>query len=93
MYNLHVESKISATDLARKLGDVLGKIRYCGDVFIVERKGEAIARLAPAPWGTAATLREGLRAWRGQAAGDASFAEDLERVNAADRPPRNPWGS
>lgn len=79
---------ISATELARKLGDVLGKVRYLREVFVVERDGEPAARLAPMPSNASASLVEGLRAWRGAARADPSFADDLERVNAADRPPR-----
>jgi prevent-host-death family protein len=88
-----METRITATELARKLGDVLGRVRYRHDVFIVERNGEAIARLAPLATRTAAPLGDGLRAWRAAAPPDRAFAEDLARVNAADRPPRNPWGS
>ena len=86
-----MEKSISATELARSLGDVLGKVRYRREVFIVERNGEPIARLSPLSSGAAVTLAEGLRAWRAAGAPDAGFADDLERVNAADRPPRNPW--
>ena len=88
-----MELRISATDLAKRLGDVLGKIRYRGDVFVIERNGEAVARLAPLPSRTAASLAEGLRAWREVAMPDADFADDLDHVNRADRPPRNPWVS
>jgi antitoxin (DNA-binding transcriptional repressor) of toxin-antitoxin stability system len=88
-----METKISATELARKLGDVLGRIRYRGDSFVVERNGEAVARLTPLAAASAGSLREGLRAW--MIAGDdvGELADDLERVNRADRPPRSPWGS
>ena len=85
------EKTISATELARNLGDVLGKVRYRREIFIVERNGEPVARLAPLSSGAAVSLAEGLRAWRAGAVRDPRFADDLERVNAADRPPRNPW--
>ena len=88
-----MDAKISATYLARKLGDVLGKVRYRGDSFVVERNGEPVARLAPVPSRSFGSLRDGLQTWRASAASDMSFADDLERVNAADRPPRNPWDS
>ncbi len=32
-------------------------------------------------------------AWTTAAPHDAGFADDLERVNAADQPPVNPWDS
>jgi prevent-host-death family protein len=88
-----METRISATELARKLGDVLGRVRYRRDVFVIERNGEPVARLAPLASGAAVPLAEALRSWREAATRDPKFADDLERVNAADRPPRNPWDS
>lgn len=88
-----MESTISATELARKLGDVLGRIRYRGDSFLVERNGEPIARIVPLATGIAGSALEGLQAWREAAPHDPSLADDLDRVNRADRPPENPWDS
>jgi prevent-host-death family protein len=87
-----MESVITATELARRLGDVLGKVRYRRESFVVERNGEPVARLMPLASSKGASLRDGLRAWRSASPRDAGFADDLERVNRADRPPRNPWG-
>lgn len=86
-----MEIRIGATELARKLGDVLGKVRFRRDTFVVERNGEPVARITPWPAGGDADLAEGLRAWREAAAPDPSFADDLDRVNRVDRPPKNPW--
>jgi prevent-host-death family protein len=85
-------NRISATELARKLGDVLSRVRYRGESFIVERNGAPVARLAPVAEAPAATLREALAAWRAGGP-DPALAEALERVGEADRPPDNPWGS
>ncbi len=84
--------RISATELARKLGDVLGRVRYRGESFIVERNGSPVARLEPVAAVPAATLREVLASWRAGGP-DAEFAAALERVGEADRAPENPWGS
>jgi antitoxin (DNA-binding transcriptional repressor) of toxin-antitoxin stability system len=86
-----MELRITATELARHLGDVLGKIRFRGDEFVVERNGEPIARIGPIRARTAASLSEGWRAWVEAGPGDSSFADDLDRVRRADRPPTNPW--
>jgi len=88
-----MEQRISATELARKLGDVLARVRYRGDSFVVERNGDAVARVVPLPEGSATSLREALAAWRAAGEPEAAFADDLERVNAADRPPQDPWAS
>jgi len=88
-----MEIRITATELARKLGDVLGKIRYRSDSFVVERNGEPIARISPVVGRASGALGDGLRAWREAAPADPRFAADLDSVNRADRSPRNPWGS
>jgi prevent-host-death family protein len=88
-----MESRISATELARRLGDVLGRVRYRGDSFLVERNGAPVARLVPAYEGSISTVREALAAWRAAGTADSSFADDLERIGAADRAPEDAWAS
>lgn len=39
--------RISATEAARNLSDIINRIRYRGDEFIVERGGEAVCRIVP----------------------------------------------
>jgi len=87
-----MDHRISATDLARRLGDILGRIRYRGDRFVVEKHGVAVAHLVPPPL-NGGTLAQALAAWRGTGDGDPEFADALERIGKADRPPRNPWAS
>jgi len=88
-----MDIKISATDLARKLGDVLGRIRYRGESFVVERNGAAVARVVPVVARPTATLGEAIGAWMAAGAPDPSFARDLEDVGAADVVEGNPWVS
>ena len=88
-----MEGRISATELARRLGDVLGRVRYRGDSFLIERDGDTVARLVPVPGKSTATIREAFASWRGAGAPEPSFAADLERVGNADRPPDRPWDS
>jgi len=85
--------KISATMLARQLGDILGRIRYRGESFEVERNGVVVARIEPAARPPAGRVADAVRAWRDAGEPDAAFAEALEQVGAADREPRNPWAS
>jgi antitoxin (DNA-binding transcriptional repressor) of toxin-antitoxin stability system len=85
-----MEYTIGATELARTLGDILARIRYRRDSFVVERNGTPIARVVPIEsGGREATLGEALAAW--SETSDPSFAEDLARVSASDRAPGNPW--
>jgi len=86
-----MEHRISATELARTLGDVLARVRYRGDTFLVERNGMTVARVVPAAEGSPTTLREAMAAWRAAGPPDPEFADILELVNSQDRPPENPW--
>jgi len=88
-----MEKVISATTLARRLGDVLGRIRYRGESFVIERNGVAVARLVPAGTDQQTGVVEALRRWREAAEPDPEFASALERIGAADREPGDPWGS
>jgi prevent-host-death family protein len=88
-----MEKRISATELARNLGDVLGRIRYQGESFTIERNGKPVARLTPVRAAQPTTVGDAFSAWKDAIGRDPGLAEDLERIGAADRPPGNPWGS
>ena len=89
-----MEHTIRATDLARNLGDVLSRVRYRRDSFVVWRNGKPVARVVPIEDETEdATLGEALSIWCDGAAGDPAFADDLDGINSSDRPPTNRWES
>lgn len=80
-----MDKKITATELARTLSDVLNRVRYRGESFVVERNGEAIAELGPVahrPHMTVADLYQLLNTldWP-----DEDFANDLEEIQANQR--------
>jgi antitoxin (DNA-binding transcriptional repressor) of toxin-antitoxin stability system len=43
-----MERTISATRAARTFSDLLNRVRYRGESFVIERGGEAVGRLTPA---------------------------------------------
>ncbi len=88
-----MKNVISATTLARELGDILGRVRYRGDSFVIERNGVVVARLVPAGDAPRATCIEAVRNWREAAPREPEFADDLASIGAADSAPDNPWGS
>jgi antitoxin (DNA-binding transcriptional repressor) of toxin-antitoxin stability system len=81
-----MEHRITASLLARRLGDVLSRVRYRGETFLVERHNVTIARIEPTDDQPQAALADAARAWMAGHDSDPSFADDIERVSAADRP-------
>jgi antitoxin (DNA-binding transcriptional repressor) of toxin-antitoxin stability system len=86
----NMATRIGATQLARGLGDVLGRIRYRGESFLVERNGVLVAKIEPLTPARLPRLRDVVDAWSSVDA-DSEFANDLARVGAADPPAHDPW--
>lgn len=87
-----MEKTVTATDLARNLGDVLARVRYRNESFLVERNGRAVARVVPVEPDRTATLAGALDAWSSGPV-DTGLADILEHVGRADEPSGNPWDS
>lgn len=86
-----MEPRISAAELLRTLDNILGKVYAQGDSFLIERNGDPMARIVPLPEKFRSSLREALAAWCGAGPPEPAFADDLERVGAADRPAEDVW--
>ena len=76
-------TKISATKLARNLSDILSRAQYRGESFVVERNGEPVATVGPPELPRGATLQELVTALRKLPRPDEKFADDLEKIHAA----------
>lgn len=76
-------AKISATELARRLSDILNRVRYRGEEFVVERGGEPVARIEPPGPPRTLTLAEFVDVLRSAPRPDKGFADDLERIHSA----------
>jgi hypothetical protein len=87
------EIRISSTELARSIGDILGRVRYRGDSFVVEKSGSPIAILAPYPGKPKRCIKDVLRSWVDAGERDAEFADLLEEIGRRDTPPEDPWES
>ncbi len=85
------EIRISSTELARSIGEILGRLRFRGDSFIIERNGRPIARLTSYAAEQHRGLRETLRAWVEAGPQDEELADLLDEVGRHDELPENPW--
>lgn len=85
--------RVSATEAARKLSDLLNRVRYRGETFTIVRGGEEVCQMTPvSPRAriTLGTLREALVSLPGP---HDDFRSDLERIRAAQPPAESSWPS
>ena len=59
--NLIRVRKVSATEAARKFSDLLDQVEREGETFVIERRGRAVASIAPASAVSGRTVKELLR--------------------------------
>jgi antitoxin (DNA-binding transcriptional repressor) of toxin-antitoxin stability system len=82
---------ISATDAARTFSDLLNRVRYGGEAFVIERGGEPICEMAPVtqPRFTGADLKSLLSSLPRP---DAGFWDAVKKATRqATVIPKSPW--
>jgi antitoxin (DNA-binding transcriptional repressor) of toxin-antitoxin stability system len=93
---MSVAKKISATEAARSFSDVVSRVRYQGEEFIVEKGGEAVCRISPVGGGGAArsTIGDFLRLLEELPPVDDEYREAvLALTRKQGKTPRSPWES
>lgn len=84
---------MSATKAVRTFSDLLNRIRYRGEEFVVERAGEPVCRMTPAAPTKRLTLRDLASLLQEIPEPDAGYASDVRRAARSQRRlPRSPWG-
>jgi prevent-host-death family protein len=78
--------RVTATEAARRFSDLLNRVRYGRETFVVMRGGEEVAQIAPAQPAPQVTLRELIERLRQVPPPDPGFADDLEAIQAAQPP-------
>jgi prevent-host-death family protein len=73
-------TKITATELARNLSDVLNRVRYKGESFEVTRGGETLAELKPTGR-KRATVRDLIELLDNGPKPDPDFWKDVEEAH------------
>ena len=84
-------TKITATELARHLSDILSRVRYRGESFEVLRNGEVVAELRPSAPAKQITWGEFLELWPTFPKPDEDYWKDLEAIHQSQgilEPPR-----
>jgi antitoxin (DNA-binding transcriptional repressor) of toxin-antitoxin stability system len=85
---------ITATELARSLSDVLNRVHYRNERFVIQRNGETIATITPPGPQRGVMLHDALRALGDLRMPDDDFADDLEEIQRNQLPAEFPeWPS
>ena len=77
--------RVSATDAARRFSDLLDQVERDGETFVVERRGRAVASIAPAATVSGRALKELLRSQGPDPAWVEELAELRRSVAGEDR--------
>jgi prevent-host-death family protein len=86
-----METRISATVAARKFSDIVNRVRYRGEVFVIERGGEPVCRIVPAG-AVRCTLAEFVKHLRSGPKPDPGYWDTLEAITRRQPGlPRSPW--
>jgi len=86
-----MDSRVSATEAARRFSDLVNRVRYRGERFVVERAGEAVCRIEPAMAGRR-TVVDLVRLLRGLRPVDPGFAKAVRQASRRQgRPPGDRW--
>jgi antitoxin (DNA-binding transcriptional repressor) of toxin-antitoxin stability system len=85
-------TRVSATEAVKTFSDLLNRIRYRGEEFVVERGGEPVCRMTPAGPPKRLTFGDLASLLRELPKPDAGFASAVRRAaRSQGRPPRSPW--
>jgi len=71
--------RLTATELARKLSDVLNRVYYQGETVVVERGGKPVCQLTPAPAPLAFQLSDLVTLFDSMSAAGEEWAEAVAR--------------
>jgi len=85
-----MKTVVTTTEAARHLGDLLSRVRFRNEHFILTKNEKPVAELSPADGSGTATWGELCRSVE-KLPMDSTFADDLEKVNRSDRVLNNPW--
>jgi len=86
-----VETRISATEVARKLSDIINRVVYRGEEFIVERGGEPVCKISPVG-PRRYTKAELVEFFKTTPKIDDEYLDILEDITRNQQPvPESPW--
>jgi antitoxin (DNA-binding transcriptional repressor) of toxin-antitoxin stability system len=77
-----VSRSVTATEAARKFSELLNRVRYERETFVILRGGEAVGQLGPVESRSGTTFRDLIAALDRIEKPDRELADDLEKIQA-----------
>jgi antitoxin (DNA-binding transcriptional repressor) of toxin-antitoxin stability system len=85
-------TRLSATEAARRFSDLVNRVRYGREEFVIERGGKEVCRIGPVG-PTRCTLRELARTLGSEPRPDEAYLDELEALTRRQPAlPEPPWG-
>ena len=85
-------SRLTATEAARNFADVVNRVRYRGESFVVERNGEDVCRIEPVQAQRVVTVADMIDFLASAPRPDDRFAADVEEIRSHPAVlPQDPW--
>jgi len=89
-----MSQRVTATEAARNFSELLNRVRFERETFVILRGGEAVGQLTPVEPTQAPTLRDLVKFLEQTERPDDQFGRDLEAIQAEQLPPgESPWRS
>jgi antitoxin (DNA-binding transcriptional repressor) of toxin-antitoxin stability system len=79
--------RLTATEAARRFSDLLDQVERDGETFVVERRGRAIASIAPVAAVSGRAVKDLLRSQPS----DPSWTQELRELREALKPEERSW--
>lgn len=81
--------RLTATEAARHFSDLLDHVERDGETFVVERRGRAIANIAPATVSSGRVVKDLLR----KQPADTGWPEELAELRTRLEPEERDWNA
>jgi prevent-host-death family protein len=94
MFNMYIMQNVSVADARQHLSEILGKVAYGGEAFLITKKGRPMARLVPVVQAKPSRKKpKHLGEVKGWLEDDDPFFTHIERIREENRReiPRNPF--
>jgi prevent-host-death family protein len=86
-----MESYLTATEAARNFSDLVNRVLYRGEVFVIQRGGQPVCRIVPAK-PAKFTLRDLAQLLRTIPKPDPGYWDVIEDITRKQPPlPKSPW--